>query len=156
MFLYLLRHADASDGQPDADRALSPKGRSDVEKLGRLLTRSGVKLPELTWCSPYRRAGETAEVLRVRTVDRREMLTPYDDPAGLLPELAEVEQDLLIVGHNPHLSVLAGYLLGGLSANVAVRCRKCTLLRFERIKRYTNDPQPTWVLDWMLPPKLYR
>lgn len=161
MLLYLLRHAEAADGTPDADRPLTPKGSHDVEKLGKHLQRQGVKIPSTIWCSPFQRARTTAEILTGSLVPQaepqfRDGLTPYDDPAQLLPELAEIEEDLLLVGHNPHLSMLAGYLLGGLAGDVVVHYRKCMLMRFERIKRYTNDPNPTWVLDWALPPKIFR
>ena len=162
MYLHLLRHAEAAVFHPDPDRPLTAKGQSDSEALGRLLARQGRSLPATIWCSPYLRARQTADaVLRgfgeeANAFEVRDGLTPYDDPADLLGELAELEEDLLIVGHNPHMAVLAGYLLGGLAGNVSVRYRKATLMRFERIKRYSNEQAPAWVLNWMLTPQLYR
>ncbi|MFP4281781.1 MAG: SixA phosphatase family protein [Opitutales bacterium] len=161
MLLYLLRHAEAIDAYPDPARVLTPKGRGDAEALGRHLARQNLELPFEIWSSPYARAQETARLLvrghgSDREVETREGLTPDDDPIALLPELAAVEDDLLLVGHNPHLAILAGQLLGGSAAQVAVHFRKCTLMRFERVKRSPRDTSPVWVLDWMLAPKLFR
>ena len=136
MFLHLLRHAEAADLSPDSERPLTAKGRNDALALGKTLARQGIDLPQAIWCSPYRRARETAEGLlkgasAKATIQVRAGLTPCDEPADLLAELSEVEEDLLIVGHNPHLSILAGYLLGGPAAHVNVHYRKATLMRFE-------------------------
>jgi phosphohistidine phosphatase len=161
MRLYLLRHAEAADTSPDPARALTPKGQRDARALGRLLSRREIKSPGLLWCSPYRRARETADALLEAAEwplrpEIREGLTPYDDPADLLAELAHEAEDLLVVGHNPHLALLAGYLLGGVEGRTTVHFRKCGMICFERVTRYAEDPEPTWVLSWMLAPKLFR
>lgn len=161
MRLYLLRHAEAADIIPDAERPLTPKGRRDAEALGSLLRRQDARPPIEVWSSPYLRARQTAEALVAQAgwsvaVEPHEGLTPYDDSAALLSELAEHEDDLLIVGHNPHLAMLAGYLLGGVENRATVHFRKCALMRFDRVKRFSNDQEPTWVLSWMIPPKLFR
>lgn len=153
MRLYLLRHAEAADTYPDPTRSLTAKGRRDSEALGDLLERQGIALPSRVWCSPYRRAGETAALVLKHAVSEaspeiRDGLTPCDDPSALLPALRELREDLLIVGHNPHLSTLATLLLSGRSHPALVLLRKCTLLRLDL------GPQPT--LAWMLTPKLFR
>lgn len=161
MNLFLLRHAEAEDFHPDPLRPLSAKGRKDSEELGRLLERKGIHLPQTIWCSPYLRARETIEALLRTTRDQprvviRDGLTPYDDPAHLLGVLAAATDDLAIVGHNPFLSDLAGSLLGDASGQGVVHFRKCTLMCFERIKQISDHASPTWVLSWMIPPKLFR
>mgnify|MGYP006076896265 CR=1 FL=1 len=159
MLLYLLRHAEAADNYPDAKRPLSPKGRDDTASLGKLLKRQGIPLPSLVWCSPYLRAQETAQILIEEAgsdseIETHTALTPECSAADLLPALASANEDLLIVGHNPHLSILAGLLIGGPDA--IVQYRKCTLARFERISFYSQVTPARWALDWFIPPKLFR
>ena len=60
MNIYLLRHAQAESSYPDSERCLSAKGRADVERLGQFLRSKETSLPPVLWCSPYRRAQETA------------------------------------------------------------------------------------------------
>lgn len=161
MLLYLLRHAEAANISPDSERPLTAKGRQDVVDLGKLLARQGVRLPSTIWSSPYKRAQETASLLAEAArsgagIVTRQGLTPEDAPAALLPALAEVDEDLLIVGHNPHLSILAAHLLSGSHGEAIVQFRKCTLMRFERIRFYSEEIAPRWALDWFVPPKLFR
>lgn len=158
MKLFLLRHAEAADLYPDAQRPLTHRGTTDTRKLGKLLTRQEVALPTEILCSPYLRARQTIEVLLdaaeiERSPTIRDGLTPEDDPLALLPALnRRGEDDLLIVGHNPHLAILAGTLLGGAS----VHFRKCSLLCLERFRFSPSQSSASWSLSWMLTPKLFR
>jgi phosphohistidine phosphatase len=118
--LYVLRHAKAErDGLADDHaRPLKKRGRRAAQAIGRFLTRIEEE-PELVLSSSALRARETAELAmeagRWRAaleLDRRLYLA---EPETLLRAAAEVEgsRRLLIVGHQPGLSLLIGLLCAG-------------------------------------------
>jgi phosphohistidine phosphatase len=123
MIIVLLRHGHAIDEAPglgDAGRALSGKGRKATRKAARWLARRGKKQrPREIWTSPLVRAVQTAEIaaealkLEDEVVVRAE-LSPGGSPDDLLRSLAEHRGTgpLLLVGHEPDLSVAAALLLG--------------------------------------------
>lgn len=66
MDLYVIRHAIAEErraGLPDADRALTEKGRSRFSAVVESLDRQGVRFDRV-YHSPWLRAVQTAEMLR--------------------------------------------------------------------------------------------
>lgn len=120
--LWLLRHAHAlaaGPGEADADRGLSPRGRERLAlaapRLARRLGPGAVVL-----CSPWRRALQTgqavADALASSGFEARAVeCARLSQPPGpeLLALLASIEApDLVLVGHEPWLSQLAGILLG--------------------------------------------
>jgi phosphohistidine phosphatase len=118
--LYVLRHAKAErDGfADDHARPLRKRGRRAAQAMGRFLTRIAEQ-PELVLASSALRARETAELAlaagRWRAaleLDRRLYLA---EPEALLRVAAEVEDvgRLLLVGHQPGLSLLIGLLCTG-------------------------------------------
>jgi phosphohistidine phosphatase len=102
--IWLLRHADAADGSPDAERELTKKGEKQAKRAGLALKALGVK-PEACFTSPKVRAFETArlvcEPLGVDyTLETRLAGGPFD-PEDLAAGLDEV----LLVGHDPDFSM---------------------------------------------------
>ena len=102
--IWLLRHADAADGSPDADRQLTKKGRRQARNAGLALKALGVK-PEVCFASPKVRAADTArlvcEPLGVDfTLEPRLAGGPFD-PESLAAGLEHV----LLVGHDPDFSM---------------------------------------------------
>ena len=64
MKLYLVRHAEAierSGTTPDANRYLTPKGRTAFRKIVRRARKAGIA-PGIIFTSPLLRAVQTAEV----------------------------------------------------------------------------------------------
>ena len=118
--LHLLRHAHAGDAArwhgDDDVRPLSDKGRSQAERVARLLAKVG-EAPDLFITSPKARALETAEIvakaLKVGVVVDRRLVGPLDP--GLVTDIllaAGPAQRPCIVGHDPDFSELLGELLG--------------------------------------------
>ena len=62
MQLYLVRHADATPGNPDELRPLSDEGREQARELGERMRDDGV-VPDVVLTSPLLRARETGEAL---------------------------------------------------------------------------------------------
>lgn len=118
--LIVVRHAksDWSDGLPDHDRPLAPRGLRAAPKLGRWLVDAGY-VPELVFCSTARRTRETwrhvaGELPAAPPVTYDEDLYGADVPELLNaasrtpPEVTTVA----LVGHEPGVSDLTLHLAG--------------------------------------------
>jgi len=102
--IWLLRHAEAADGSPDADRKLTKKGKRQAKNAGLALKALGVK-PEACFSSPKVRSADTArlacEALGVDfTLEPKLAGGPFDPEA-----LAAGLKNVLLVGHDPDLSM---------------------------------------------------
>ena len=113
MELILWRHADAEYGPPDMERALTPKGLKQAERMGNWLARN---LPESCsiLVSPARRAIQTADGIgrKYRIVPE---LAPDAIPESLLlaANWPHRKDPVLLVGHQPTLGQLGSLLLAG-------------------------------------------
>jgi phosphohistidine phosphatase len=128
--------------------------KQNVEALGML----GVDLDEI-WTSPLTRARETAELLAdIPWFDGELKIVDILGPCGDLKELADGFRrlrgigSLALVGHEPDLGVLAGYLLAG---------RPIGALTFKKggvacIEVIDFGPPVSATLRWMLTPKQMR
>lgn len=129
MELLVIRHAKAeAHGHPqgDAARALVPKGEEQAARIGRFLRRTR-RLPDVVLTSPLVRAQQTAEGVCAAA----ELPTPVVQPwlaCGLDPESAVRElaaftrfERVALVGHEPDLSSLIGWLLGSTGATIEVK-----------------------------------
>jgi phosphohistidine phosphatase len=109
--LWLLRHAEAADGEPDDERPLTDKGRAQAEAAGRALAHLGEEI-DICLSSPKRRAVQTAELaceplgvsVSIEPALRGE---PFD-----VRELTAGLGNVLLVGHDPSFSLLLHDLTG--------------------------------------------
>lgn len=160
--MFLLRHGEAAPGIPDAERALTPRGRDQVRLLVETLDWSCLQDVRSIEHSGLVRARQTAEELAGR-LDRklplaiRPGLRPNDDPRIIAQDLVTSRHDRLLVGHNPHLEALAGLLLGGGLMQVPLVVKKAGWLCLEREKSPDKErPLGRWVLLWLLSPRRFR
>ena len=110
--LWLLRHGDAEDGSPDAERKLTEKGRRQSKAAGAALAALGVKL-EACLASPKVRAAQTAE-LACEALGLEPELEPKlaggrFDAEALAAGLGD---EVLFVGHDPDFSMAVHSLTG--------------------------------------------
>jgi phosphohistidine phosphatase len=122
--LLLIRHANAEDaegfadsGDHDTDRPLTEAGRKRMRKGANRL-RSQVQTIDVLACSSLLCARETAEIISRAFSD-----TPIVERADLAPDSNRMDsmldwlkqcdfnETVALVGHAPHLSILAGILL---------------------------------------------
>jgi len=103
--IWLLRHGQAADGSPDAERPLTVKGEAQARDAGLALAAVGVKLDACV-SSPKVRAADTARIACEQLggvevqVDDRLSAGPFD-PYDLAAEFGE---EVLLVGHDPDFS----------------------------------------------------
>jgi len=117
--LILLRHAEAQSQRPglaDIDRSLTEHGRTEALDAADRLRRAAVRIDALL-TSPALRAKETALIVGAQLDFNRELLYEpvlYQGKAeALLQPLQRCNpsvETVLIVGHNPSLSVLARHM----------------------------------------------
>jgi phosphohistidine phosphatase len=109
--LWLLRHGEAEEGSPDAERALTEKGRRQARAAGRALAKLGVKI-DACLTSPKVRAYDTArlacEALGVEPEHEPKLASgPFD-----AEQLAAGLGDVLLVGHDPDFSMAIHAMTG--------------------------------------------
>jgi len=154
MKLYLIQHGEATTEEVDLHRPLTAKGRSDVEKISSFLKGAGVR-PNAILHSGKTRARQTAEILAAHLgpdfpIKERQGLAPNDSVHGLLQEVSEIPNDLMIIGHLPFLGKLASTLLAGSEIKNLVAFRQGGVVCLQR-----NEDQP-WQVAWMITPELLK
>jgi phosphohistidine phosphatase len=126
--LWLLRHGEAADGSPDADRPLTDEGQAQSRAAGAALRVLGVNI-DACLTSPKVRAADTAK-LACAELDG---LTPQAEPrlaGGPFDGNALAEglgDDVMLVGHDPDFSMAIHRLTGA-----QVRLKKGGLAGVER------------------------
>jgi phosphohistidine phosphatase len=162
MKLVLVRHADAGDaeefaksGKPDDLRPLSAKGREQMSSGVR-----GLKLlvpsADLIVSSPYVRAVQTADIV-AKEYER----TPREQTNTIEPERAPAEFEewlkeqrgdydvVIAVGHEPHLSTLATWLMvGSDDSRIDMKKGGAALLLFDK-----RPKKSAGTLRWLMGPK---
>jgi phosphohistidine phosphatase len=117
----LLRHAksDWPPGVPDEDRPLAERGVRDAVAVGELLAGDEALLPDLVLHSSARRARETwAMASRAWDTPPPALEEPElygadaDELIGLVGELNQGVQTVVLVGHEPTMSAAAAKLAG--------------------------------------------
>jgi len=110
--LWLLRHGDAADGSPDAERPLTKKGERQSRAAGRALKRLGVEM-DACLTSPKVRAADTAklacEPLGIEPRHEPKLAGGPFDGEALAAGLGD---NVLLVGHDPDFSMAVHALTG--------------------------------------------
>jgi phosphohistidine phosphatase len=164
MNIYILRHASAGVRRAnpilDRKRPLDKEGKRNCLQLAQVLNAMDLQF-DLIVSSPLKRCLQTASLVGTETGYEAKVLSSsalapeatYAQFRKLLRECADRE-NLLLVGHNPNLTLFLGSLIApaanGADGPVAsVRLRKGSLARVSQ----TRGPA---TLQWMLDPRTVR
>jgi phosphohistidine phosphatase len=152
MRIYLVQHGKSKSKQEDPARSLSDEGIEEVTRTSNFLSRSGLSVT-LVRHSGKRRAEQTALLLVQEAklnadVEKGEGLAPLDDPQLLADSLSRMSEDVMLVGHLPHLERLASLLLTGQSEAGPVRFHNAGVICLER------GEGRCWSLTWAVTPEL--
>jgi phosphohistidine phosphatase len=149
MRLYLVRHAEAEDGDVDVERQLTDRGRADARRLAESLRPLEVRVREI-WHSGYPRAAQTAEPIAHEiagaALKAHDGLTPFDRTRPIAKEIKRFGGDLMIVGHEPFLGKLAARLVTGRAARAVVKLDKPSIVCLDD----DDDASGEWRVRWML------
>lgn len=156
MILYVMRHAEAVDGNDDLQdewRYLTENGRQAAKKICASIAKTGPK-PRLTISSPLTRAVQTAEIMaekacRKNVVVASRLLLPGADIGGIVEHLKGCKdaKRVMLVGHEPQLGSLVANLLGCEDGVVSLKKGACVSLKLDPDK---NDKSAAFL--WYLSP----
>lgn len=153
MRVYLVQHGEAKPESEDPARPLTERGRQEAERVARRVAEHAGTRPHRIVHSGRLRARQTAEVwarfFPDVPLEERDGLGPNDDPSIWTERLRTEAEDLVLVGHLPHLRRLAGLLLCGDPDREVVAFTMAGAVCLER-----DDPTGRWTLRWSLPPDL--
>jgi phosphohistidine phosphatase len=152
MRIYLVRHGKAKPVEEDPKCGLTDKGHDEVTRVAEFLGEQGITL-SLIQHSGKMRSEETAHIFATymrctagpcHTVG----LDPEDDPAATANFLKVYTDDVLIVGHLPHLERLTSLLLTGSPDRRPVRFLNAAVVCLEK------EDGGKWSLVWAIVPEL--
>ncbi len=136
----LVRHATATEqaaAAGDADRPLVAKGVAQTRRLAAALDAWGLR-PDRVLASPWRRAAETAELLReavpagapapLNLLDALAATGAAAQSEAVAAALAPSDRVVLVVGHEPWVSELAAWWLTGRDDGLRIAYRKAAAL----------------------------
>jgi phosphohistidine phosphatase len=113
---YLVRHGEAKREDVDPERHLTARGVEDVRRIATGAAEPLGVQPARIVHSGKARARQTAEIWAEvvgADVAQADGLAPNDDPSIWAKRLTAEEDELMIVGHLPHLERLVGLLVTG-------------------------------------------
>ncbi len=155
MNLYLVQHGEAKTAEKDPQRSLSDKGRADVEKVAAFVAESTtIKVSRIVH-SGKTRAQQTAEIFAQHLnppngVTAIEGLEPLADPSICENRIAGETEDIMLVGHLPHLDKL--------SATLVCRDKAKSVITFQNsgVVCLTADSSGNWRVGWMVTPQMLK
>ena len=152
MFLYLVQHADAKREEEDPTRPLSKKGLQDINRVASYVSNLNIRVYKI-FHSNKLRAKQTAEVLSenvksIKGVSEVEGLAPLDNPDIWAERLKDIPDDVILVGHLPHLAKLASLLICGNADKNVVGFKMGGIVCLKK------DDAGVWSFEWMLTPEI--
>jgi phosphohistidine phosphatase len=153
MYLHLVQHAEARPKEADPERHLSGKGTKAAQRMASyLVSHTDISLHRILH-SPKARAAETAHIFYDKLkpaggIEEAKELSPISTPWGWVERLTQLEEDIMIVGHLPHLQRLSSILLCQDEHQKIIEFEKgCVICLF-------RDESSIWVIRWMLIPSM--
>ena len=153
MHLYLVQHGEAVDECIDPERPLTDKGRTETIKVAvHAGQRAGIEVLAVAHSGKLR-ARQTAELIALEIQTMQGVvpvkdLEPNANPGIWVERLTLIEDDVILVGHLPHLSRLASALVcGNPDKPVVAFCNSGMVC----LKKERPDQ---WVIEWLLTPEL--
>lgn len=144
-----MQHGQAKTEEEDPERPLTDQGVDDVRRVARhAVDRLGVRAARVVH-SGKTRARQTAELWSAALdADARPVdgLAPNDDPIVWRDRLDGERDDLVLVGHLPHLDRLSALLLTGDPNRSVIRFRPGGLVVLDRT-------DTGWIVPVVLPPE---
>lgn len=146
MKLYLVQHARPKPKEEDPERPLSDEGRLEATKMAKFLSKLEIKT---IIHSGKLRAQQTAEIfanfLKVE-VKKEGDLEPLSSPKVWYQKLQNQTEDLMIVGHLPHLEKLVSLLLCNDEEKKIVEFQQGGVVCLEKTEN--------WTVRWTITPDL--
>jgi len=127
--LYIVRHAKSDwsyVGLADFDRPLNKRGRRDSKRMGKYLKQAWKVEPDYLLCSTAKRVRSTVKRLRKSLNFSKKRIAWHEriysghseDVLDLIRRVDNRYREVMVIGHNPDMTVLVNQLTGSTIANV--------------------------------------
>lgn len=147
MLLYLVQHAEAKREEEDPVRGLTDKGFQDIKKVASYAAKLNISVTQI-FHSGKTRAMQTAQVLaehlQCEKVSEADGLSPMDDPQIWADRISQINDDVMLAGHLPHLCRFASLILCGDKERNIVNFKMAGIVCLRRF----DDGR--WAVEWML------
>ncbi len=155
MKLYLVQHALSFTKQEDSDRSLTPQGTEIVKKIGQFAQNHITPQITCIFHSEKKRSQQTAEILATILhpevgVRKSQGLNPMDDPKIWFTKMKDLEDEIMIVGHLPHLEHLTQLLLQEDEDRAKIRFQNAGIVCLEKY------PDHKWVINLEILPDMVK
>ena len=152
MLLYLVQHGESKKEEEDTARGLTDKGIQDIRTIGGFAQKLTIAVGQI-YHSGKTRAEQTAHavagfVTTEKGVTSADGLAPMDDPGIWVERLQKMNDDIMLVGHLPHLSKLAAALLCGDPGRGIVNFRNSGIVTLSK------NEEGRWVVEWIIVPSI--
>lgn len=152
MRLYLVQHAAATSKEQNNTRPLTAQGREDITRTSGFLSLFERPKPHRVIHSNRLRSQQTAHMLAeawsCQHIEENNDMSPQSDPYIWVKNLLEIHEDMVLVGHLPHLQRLAGILLCEDDTQDIIQFKHAGLSCLERSNH-------KWSLCWQIHPQLF-
>ena len=144
--------AEAKSKEEDPARDLTAKGRQDILKVANYLGNLNLAVSHI-FHSGKARAASTAQTLAdslkpAKGVADTTGLAPLDDPQSWVDRLAQMDENIVLVGHLPHLARLSAQLIAGDQENTVIHFKMGGMVCLRRVE------VGTWAVEWMIIPEM--
>jgi len=154
MLLYLVQHAESLSKEEDPTQSLSEIGIKDIKKAANYVAGLNIKVNQI-FHSEKLRAMQTAQLLAQhlkieKGISQTDGLSPMDDPKIWFNRISKTFEDIMLVGHLPHLGKLASLLLTGDKEKHIVAFKMGGIVC---LKRFEDSH---WAVEWMIIPEVIK
>lgn len=153
MKLYLVQHGEAKPEEEDPERSLTENGVAGIRRVASFIIRATDISVQMILHSGKKRALQTAELFAEKFkppkgVELGKELNPMSLPWGWVERLAQMEEDIMLVGHLPHLQKLSALLL--------CQDENKPIIKFQcgGVISLFKDESGIWSLIWMITPQI--
>ena len=145
-----MRHGEALSPQRDPERGLSENGKAKIKMVAAHLLNKKISFQQVLH-SKKKRARETAEIMAQTlsptvTPVEHSHITPNDDPALIISEINDWDNDTLITSHLPFVPNLITALTGQDAYLSAITFETGTIICLERMGN------ANWAIQWSTSP----
>lgn len=152
MKLYLVQHAKAKEKSEDPTRPISEMGRKIALRMAQYAQQHLKIKVKRIYQSGKLRASQTADIfaeyLQCSEIIESNDLEPLADPSIWSSKLLSIYDDIMIIGHLPHLSNLVTLLFSGQGESKIMKFRNVGIVCLSR------DEYGKWSLEWAITPEI--
>ena len=152
MLLYLVQHGEAESQEKNPARGLTDKGMRDVRTVSATVQKMKLRVSQI-FHSGKTRASQSAQIIAnylkpEKGVSETDGLAPMDDPTIWAERVSGMSEDIMLVGHLPHLAKLAGLLLCEEKVRMIIDFKMGGMVCLQRF----DDGR--WAVEWIIVPEI--